>query len=113
MANKISGSQEGLNVLLGGNPDLDQAHDEGTFKETIHTPLCQLLGIRYLEVCASLVFGHHIRSMALGPNWHVEEHALHVTVLLRANRLQDCLFGQCLISGVLKSVLTYEKGVEK
>jgi len=54
MANKISGSEEGLNVLLGGNPDIEQKAEEGTFSETIHTPLTQLLGIKYPVMLAGM-----------------------------------------------------------
>jgi NAD(P)H-dependent flavin oxidoreductase YrpB (nitropropane dioxygenase family) len=54
MANKISGSEEGLNALLGGNADIEQAPEEGTFTETIHTPLTELLGIKYPVMLAGM-----------------------------------------------------------
>ncbi|CAK0906718.1 unnamed protein product [Prorocentrum cordatum] len=54
MAKKISGSEEGLNALLGGNADIEQEHEEGTFTETIHTPLTELLGIKYPVMLAGM-----------------------------------------------------------
>merc|ERR1719284_920801 len=54
MAKKISGSEEGLNALLGGSSDIEGSRDEGTFGETIHTPLTEMLGIKYPVMLAGM-----------------------------------------------------------
>lgn len=54
MASKISGSEEGLNALLGGASDIEHSGQEGSFTETIHTPLTTLLGIKYPVMLAGM-----------------------------------------------------------
>lgn len=54
MATKISGSEEGPNVLLSGQPDMEQTGEERKFTETIHTPLTELLGIKYPVMLAGM-----------------------------------------------------------
>ena len=40
----------------------------------------------WVEVCPSLVSGHHLWSTVFGSNWHVDKSAFHVTGLLRGKK---------------------------
>jgi len=40
--------------LLSGNPDMEPTREDGTFAETIHTPLTELLGIKYPVMLAGM-----------------------------------------------------------